>query len=97
MGKSTLSSKREQISQEAPACFVVEIAKLFFRLNYGFVTFAYKVDAYDAVENGNNDPDLPKYDLSFGGRRLFCRQRYSDLGKLFSREKTPSVEVQKGR
>lgn len=58
----------------------------FFRLNYGFVTFAYKVDAYDAVENGNNDPDLPKYDLSFGGRRLFCRQRYSDLGKLLGRE-----------
>lgn len=51
-----------------------------FRINYGFVTFGYKVDAYDAVENGNNDPSLPNYDLSFGGRRLFCRQRYSDLG-----------------
>ncbi|KAF4528311.1 hypothetical protein B566_EDAN014987, partial [Ephemera danica] len=47
--------------------------------NYGFVTFAYKVDAYDAVEHGNEDPTLPAYDLCFGGRRTFCKVRYSDL------------------
>lgn len=47
--------------------------------NYGFVTFAYKVDAYEAVEHGNDDVTLPQYDLSFGGRRAFCKQRYSDL------------------
>lgn len=47
--------------------------------NYGFVTFAYKVDAYEAVEHGNDDPLLPRYDLSFGGRRAFCKQRYADL------------------
>lgn len=52
-----------------------------FRDNYGFVTFAYKIDAYRAVEHGNDDPKLPRYDLCFGGRRAFCKQRYADLGK----------------
>ncbi|CAG2060709.1 unnamed protein product, partial [Timema podura] len=47
--------------------------------NYGFVTFAYKMDAYDAVEHGNDNPNLPKYDLCFGGRRAFCKTRYADL------------------
>ncbi|XP_046383737.1 uncharacterized protein LOC124154201 isoform X2 [Ischnura elegans] len=50
--------------------------------NYGFVTFAYKVDAYEAVEHGNDDPTLPKYDLCFGGRRAFCKVRYSDLDAM---------------
>lgn len=45
------------------------------------MTFAYKVDAYEAVEHGNDDPHLPKYDLSFGGRRAFCKETYADLGK----------------
>lgn len=55
----------------------------FDRDNYGFVTFAYKVDAYEAVEHGNDDPHLPKYDLSFGGRRSFCKETYADLGDYF--------------
>lgn len=53
------------------------------RDNYGFVTFAYKVDAYEAVEHGNDDPYLPKYDLSFGGRRAFCKETYADLGNIY--------------
>ncbi|XP_011260798.1 uncharacterized protein LOC105254042 isoform X2 [Camponotus floridanus] len=47
--------------------------------NYGFVTFVYKNDAYAAIEHGNDDPSLPTYDLSFGGRRAFCKYKYSDL------------------
>ncbi|KAK6621983.1 hypothetical protein RUM44_001790 [Polyplax serrata] len=47
--------------------------------NYGFVTYAYKADAYDAVEHGNDDPSLPHYDLCFGGRRGFCKEKYADL------------------
>ncbi|OXU18359.1 hypothetical protein TSAR_013472 [Trichomalopsis sarcophagae] len=47
--------------------------------NYGFVTFAYKNDAYEAVEHGNDDPSLPRYDLCFGGRRAFCKVKYADL------------------
>ncbi|KAF5291185.1 hypothetical protein FQA39_LY14427 [Lamprigera yunnana] len=50
--------------------------------NYGFVTFMYKADAYKAVEHGNDDPMLPKYDLSFGGRRIFCRTHYADLDNV---------------
>ena len=52
-----------------------------FSDNYGFVTFAYKNDAYEAVEHGNDDPSLPRYDLCFGGRRAFCKVKYADLGE----------------
>lgn len=47
--------------------------------NYGFVTFKNRDEAYYAVEHGNDDPSLPRYDLCFGGRRAFCRVQYSDL------------------
>lgn len=47
--------------------------------NYGFVTFKNRDEAYQAVENGNEDPSLPHYDLCFGGRRAFCKVQYSDL------------------
>lgn len=47
--------------------------------NYGFVTFKYKVDAYEAIEHGNDDPSFPNVDISFGGRRTFCKEKYSDL------------------
>lgn len=50
------------------------------RDNYGFVTFAYKNDAYEAVEHGNDDSSQPRYDLCFGGRRAFCKVKYADLG-----------------
>lgn len=53
----------------------------FFSDNYGFVTFLNKLDAYEAMEHGNDDPFYPKYDLSFGGRRIFCKTSYSDLGE----------------
>ncbi|XP_078034696.1 uncharacterized protein LOC144468821 [Augochlora pura] len=52
--------------------------------NYGFVTFAYKNDAYEAVEHGNDDPSLPRYDLCFGGRRAFCKVKYADLDGMAS-------------
>jgi hypothetical protein len=60
------------------------INRTICRDNYGFVTFAFKVDAYEAVEHGNDDPSLPKYDLCFGGRRTFCKVRYSDLGRCIN-------------
>ncbi|KAJ8985029.1 hypothetical protein NQ317_016940 [Molorchus minor] len=50
--------------------------------NYGFVTFANKLDAYEAIEHGNDDLYHPKYDLSFGGRRIFCKTSYSDLDNV---------------
>ena len=47
--------------------------------NYGFITFEKKEDAYTAVERGNDDTNLPVYDLCFGGRRAFCKEKYFDL------------------
>jgi peroxisome proliferator-activated receptor gamma coactivator-related protein 1 len=60
---------------------IVDISVHFrdFGDNYGFVTFQYKVDAYAAVEHGNDDKSQPQYDLCFGGRRAFCKERYLDL------------------
>lgn len=50
------------------------------RDNYGFITYTKSDDATTAIENGNKDQEL-QYDLCFGGRRQFCRQQYTDLGK----------------
>lgn len=57
---------------------------IFYSDKYGFVTFANKLDAYQAIEHGNDDPYYPKYDLSFGGRRIFCQTSYSDLGTFIA-------------
>ncbi|RWS15042.1 protein SON-like isoform X2 [Dinothrombium tinctorium] len=48
--------------------------------NYAFVTFQRRSDAYEAVQRGNDDKRHPVFDLSFGGRRNFCKNRYEDLG-----------------
>ena len=65
------------------------------RDNYGFVTFKYKMDAYEAIQHGNDDPSFPKADICFGGRRTFCKEKYSDLGKLqdSDQSKTPIGEL----
>lgn len=73
-----LLSVRDQVVKQKPSALIFDI---FCRDNYGFVTYAYKDDAYEAVEHGNDNPALTQYDLSFGGRRSFCKQRYADLGK----------------
>ncbi|KAF2883422.1 hypothetical protein ILUMI_22756 [Ignelater luminosus] len=52
------------------------------RDSYGFLTFAKREDAYRAVEMGNDDPSLPRYELNFGGRRIFCDQEYADLDNV---------------
>lgn len=58
--------------------------ELFARMKwkYGFVTFERATDAYDAIDTGSNNPALKEYDISFGGRRAFCREKYLDLGNL---------------
>ncbi|KAF6209411.1 hypothetical protein GE061_015158 [Apolygus lucorum] len=82
VGQIDESTTRPQL-RERFQCFgpIVDIS-LHFRErgdNYGFVTFAYKGDAYKAVEHGNDNPSYPRYDICFGGRRAFCKQRYADL------------------
>lgn len=47
---------------------------------YGFVTFERPSDAYRAIDDSKNNPQIQHYDISFGGRRAFCREKYFDLG-----------------
>lgn len=51
------------------------------RLKFGFVTYANAKDAYRAIDCSTKDPLINMYDVSFGGRRAFCKSVYMDLGK----------------
>lgn len=48
-------------------------------MKYGFVTYERAQDAFKAIDSGGRDPEISMYDISFGGRRAFCRNFYSDL------------------
>lgn len=50
-------------------------------MKYGFVTYEKAQDAFKAIDSGVRDPNISMYDISFGGRRAFCRNFYSDLGE----------------
>ena len=50
--------------------------------DFAFITFHSPESAVDAIEDANRHvtqacPEI--YDLSFGGRRQFCRREYRDL------------------
>lgn len=51
-------------------------------MRYGFVTFARPCDAFTAIDDSPKNSAICHYDISFGGRRAFCREKYFDLGKL---------------
>ncbi|XP_017847456.1 uncharacterized protein LOC108603295 isoform X2 [Drosophila busckii] len=48
-------------------------------MKYGFVTFECAQDAFTAIDTSPRDPLINMYDISFGGRRAFCRASYADL------------------
>lgn len=52
------------------------------KMKYGFVTFARPCDAFTAIDDSPKNSAICHYDISFGGRRAFCREKYFDLGKL---------------
>lgn len=82
VGKISEGTTRADLRQRFEVFGPILEVSLHFRDsgdNYGFVTFKYKNDAYEAIERGNDDPDCPKVDLCFGGRRNFCKEKYSDL------------------
>lgn len=56
---------------------------------YGFVTFEKPQDAYRAIDASGSDPNLCGYDVSFGGRRAFCRTEYADLDGDLSQDQEP--------
>lgn len=51
-------------------------------MKYGFVTFECAQDAFTAIDSSPRDEQINMYDISFGGRRAFCRASYADLGEL---------------
>ncbi|OQR75904.1 hypothetical protein BIW11_08123 [Tropilaelaps mercedesae] len=82
VGKIPEGTTRVQIREWFSRFGKIAEVSLHFRdagENYGFITFDRAEDAYRAVEQGNNDPGLPKFQLCFGGRRQFCGQQWSDL------------------
>lgn len=60
---------------------------------YGFVTFEKPQDAYKAIDQSSNDPNLREYDVSFGGRRAFCRTEYADLDGDLSHDLEPITYI----
>lgn len=66
----------------APSC-PLTLPALVLSDHYAFVTFYNVKDAFAAIDNGSRlrRPDEKPLDLCFGGRRLFCSSRYTDLGK----------------
>ncbi|XP_019872715.2 uncharacterized protein LOC109600958 isoform X2 [Aethina tumida] len=85
VGRIASSTTKEDLRKRFSKFGPITNVSLHFRDhgdNYGFVTFKNKYDAYEALEHGNDDPYLPKYDLSFGGRRIFCQTSYSDLDNM---------------
>ncbi|XP_064552563.1 uncharacterized protein srl [Drosophila montana] len=48
-------------------------------MKYGFVTFERAQDAFTAIDTSARDAQINMYDISFGGRRAFCRASYADL------------------
>lgn len=80
---STKTTLRQRFGRFGP----IQEVSVHFRDNgdnYGFVTFMYKCDAYEALEHGNDNVNEPKFDLCFGGRRQFCRRQYADLDSQYS-------------
>lgn len=49
-------------------------------MKFGFVTFKSAKDAYNTIDGSASDPAINTYDISFGGRRAFCKESYLDLG-----------------
>lgn len=62
------------------------------KMKYGFITYARPCDAYTAIDDSSKNAAICHYDISFGGRRTFCREQYFDLGEfilngsIFNRE-----------
>lgn len=48
-------------------------------MKYGFVTYERSQDAFAVIDRSGHDPQINMYDISFGGRRAFCRASYADL------------------
>ncbi|XP_053680741.1 uncharacterized protein LOC128731630 [Anopheles nili] len=82
VGRLEHTTRKEDLEEKfQPYGKIVKIT-LHLKANgsrYGFVTFEKPQAAYDAIDARGTDPNLRSYDISFGGRRAFCRTQYADL------------------
>ncbi|XP_052888922.1 serine-rich adhesin for platelets [Anopheles moucheti] len=82
VGRLESTTRKEDLQQKfQPYGKIVKIT-MHLKANgsrYGFVTFEKPQHAYDAIDACGTDPSLRNYDVSFGGRRAFCRTQYADL------------------
>lgn len=83
----TKSESRKKFSSQQPP-FIRLILELYlnniiFSMKYGFITYQKVEHAYAAIDSSAKDSNISHYDVSFGGRRAFCRADYCDLGEFF--------------
>lgn len=82
MGRLEPALKREDLKRKFVQYGRIKQVTLHYKesgAKYGFVTFEKPQDAYKAIDCSSKDPILSEYDVSFGGRRAFCRTEYADL------------------
>ncbi|KAM8924822.1 peroxisome proliferator-activated receptor gamma coactivator-related protein 1 [Pelodytes ibericus] len=84
IGKINNLMTRSELKRRFSVFGEIEECTIHFREesdNYGFVTYRYTREAFNAIENGHKLrlPDELPFDLCFGGRRQFCRSNYADL------------------
>uniref|UniRef100_A0A182W342 RRM domain-containing protein n=1 Tax=Anopheles minimus TaxID=112268 RepID=A0A182W342_9DIPT len=82
VGRIEGTARKEDIQQKFQSYGKIVKITLHLKANgsrYGFVTFEKPQHAYDAIDACGTDPNLRNYDVSFGGRRAFCRTQYADL------------------
>lgn len=82
VGRLDSTASKEDLQQKFQTYGKIVKITLHVKANgsrYGFVTFEKPQHAYDAIDACGTDPNLRNYDVSFGGRRAFCRTQYADL------------------
>lgn len=93
VGRLEPALKREDLKRKFMQYGRIKQVTLHYKesgAKYGFVTFEKPQDAYKAIDSSSTDPNLIEYDVSFGGRRAFCRTEYADLdGDLSQNQEMP--------
>lgn len=93
VGRLEPALKRDDLKQKFIQYGRIKQVTLHYKesgAKYGFVTFEKPQDAYKAIDSSSTDPNLIEYDVSFGGRRAFCRTEYADLdGDLSQNQEMP--------
>ncbi|XP_034661334.1 serine/arginine repetitive matrix protein 2 [Drosophila subobscura] len=82
VGRIEQETTKELLRQKFLAYGSIKQITIHYKENgmkYGFVTYERAQDAFTAIDTSPRDPQINMYDISFGGRRAFCRASYADL------------------